>query len=172
MQNASVRMMGAALIALIVTVMPALALTSAAAPNHHVGDAVFWAWVASGALLAVGTVTVTYRFQPQGTTTPVNSTTAPTAIQALGFNALAAVVEFSVTGDTTAAVIHNWGLGANAPTLFQPWVDLWQTTAGTGIPQMQVDVSNTNQVLLTKAAANGTAGSWVVVLNRPHSIVM
>lgn len=180
MLNASVRFMSAALIALILCALPALALENATPPTDRItasqtdtptqSRALTWIVLAVSLGIA-GTVTVTYNFLPQGTTTPVSSTVAPTLIQALGFNSLAAVVEMSTSADSTATITHNWGQSTNQVTLRQPWISAYQTAGGTGIPVVTFSVANTNAVVMGKATTDGATGTWVVILQRPNTIV-
>jgi hypothetical protein len=162
----------AALIALALILLPALALatTSAYTAQHGHTDSIVLAILSGAAALGLIGSTVTYRFQPQGTTVAVSSTTAPTAIQAAGFNGLQAIVGMA-DADTSATITHNWGKSTNDVTLLYPWVSLYAQVSGTIFPQLAVDVSNTNAVVITKTTGVGSAGTYVVRLERPHSIV-
>lgn len=159
----------AALIALAVILLPALALaTSAALPAEHGG---------SGGLLTVlsliglvGVVTVTYNFQPAGTHVAVSSTVAPTASQARHFNSIGVLLEMA-EADTTATLTHNWGIVANERNQYQPWISWYAKTSGTALPFLSFDVSATNAVTVTKGAASGASGSFVVLLQRPNTLV-
>jgi hypothetical protein len=160
----------AALIALAVILLPALALATIDATIEPSGGhgALLLALSALG--LLVGAVTITYNFQPSGTHVPVSSTTAPTAAQARHFNSIAALVTYA-EADTTATVTHNWGMTAAEAQQYQPWVSIYTVTSGTAVPLFSINVANTNAVVVDKTAANGTSGSFCVILQRPNSIV-
>lgn len=159
---------GAALLALLVMLLPALA------------HAQHWRLVREDwrrplrRLISVleselGTVTVTYAFLPNGTTVAVSSTTAPTAAQAALLNSITAVVIYP-DGDTTATLTHNFALTAADVTLNRPWISYYvSNTAGTAIPVFSV--ANTNAVVMTKTSGTSSGSTFVVILQRPHSMI-
>jgi hypothetical protein len=107
--------------------------------------------------------TVTYAY-------PVSGTTAPTATQSAAVNSLTAQVNFG-DGDTTATVTHNWGLTTAQANNQWPWVDYYWQNPGTATCTLQIALTNTNAITVTKSNTSvGTGGTICVVLQRPHSI--
>lgn len=158
----------AALLALALFLLPALVFATTTAIDRPEHGSML---IAISLCVGFGIVgVVTYKFQTQGTTVLTSSTIAPTAIQALGFNSLVAEVGLA-DADTTATITHNWGLSSNAASLFQPWVTVYASTSGTIYPQLAFSVANTNAVVVSKTTGVGSAGTYIVTLQRPNSIV-
>lgn len=120
------------------------------------------AWASALALVAGSTVTYVY---------PVAGATAPTAIQALAANALTATIQMLGT-DTTAVVTHNWGIAAAELARLFPIPILYQSSGqGTVAPVVQIGLTDSNSVTLTKASVTGSQGTFTIVILRPHSMV-
>jgi hypothetical protein len=169
MLNALKVFRSAALVALAVILLPALATANThALPAESGGHGALIMALSLVGLL--GAVVVTYNFQPAGTHVAVSSTVAPTASQARHFNSIGVLVTMA-EGDTTATLTHNWGIVANERGQYQPWISLYTLTEGTARPVLTFDLSGTNAVVLNKTAVNGTSGSWVVLLQRPNTLV-
>ena len=152
--------LGALLAALFLAVVPACALT--------VGSHGAWTFTIGSLLGLAGVVTVTYGW-------PVQGTTPPTAAQASQCNIQTAKV-FMDVGDTQAVFTHNWGqnngaLAASFPTYLFPIVmaRLDVAPAVSFVTALTFDISNTNIVTINKLA--GSAGTFVVTLFRPHTII-
>jgi hypothetical protein len=155
---------GALLATLCALAWPAMA---ASGPHAHHDPALFWGLALFTGI--AGAVTVTYAFVPNGTTVPVSGTVAPTAAQAALLNSITATVNYP-DGDTTATLTHNWGFTANDVSANKPWINWYiQNTQGTGIPVF--NISNTNAVVMTKSSGTGTGSTFIVILQRPHSII-
>jgi len=102
---------------------------------------------------------------------PVSGTTAPTAAQAARANSLTAQVNFA-DGDTVATVTHNWQLSAANLAKQYPFVQWYWQTAGTAVCTLQVALTNSVAVTVTKlSTAAGTGGTLCVVLQRPYSTI-
>jgi hypothetical protein len=160
----------AALIALAVILLPALAYpnTLNAVPAESGGHGALI--IALSLVGLLGAVTITYNFQPAGTHVAVSSTTAPTAAQARFFNSIGVLLEMAET-DTTGTITHNWEIVANERGQYQPWLSWYTLTAGTALPFLSFSVAGTNAVTVTKTSASGTSGSFVVLLQRPNTLV-
>ena len=162
---------GAALVALLVTVLPALA-------HKQHWNVIREDWrrplrLVFGVLTEeLGVVTVTYYIR--GGNVVINgSTTVPTATQANQVMKQSAIVQFGADADIDASFTHNWGLDISAPGFFEPEVfiaALSQTTAGTWMPCFTFDWTNTNVLAIHKLSFLNTAGKYVVTLRRPHSM--
>ena len=175
-------LIGAAVLLALVLLVPAFALSTAPssynpynhgavldrqlppapaqAPVRHTGSRVF---LLLASLTALAGVTVTYAY-------PVTGTVAPTVAQARHCNALTAKVVFA-DGDTTATITHNWQESTTALAELSPWCRVYNDTLGTALPYLSFVLTDSVSVALLKAAGNGTGGTFVVILERPHSIV-
>jgi hypothetical protein len=118
-----------------------------------------------------GVVTVTYCW-PGGATG--NTTTAPAAAAASAVNTQTVKVAMA-DSDTSAVIVHNWGLPASFPSFLFPIITYYQDTIGVGpstdLPTLTFDLSNTNQVTITKLNAVGSGGTYRVFLSRPASLI-
>lgn len=102
---------------------------------------------------------------------PVAGTTAPTVAQALSANAVTATVAM-LDADTTATITHNWQLSvAQLANLF-PLVSYYVSSKGTAMPILQVALTNSVSVTLTKTTDAGGGGTYTFALLRPHSIII
>lgn len=110
--------------------------------------------------------TTNYFFQQAGSYI-ANGTVAPTATQANFFNTLKCQV-VAADADTTATLTHNWNLSAAAQANFEPLINMYLQVAGTAYPIASFSIS-TNAVTLTKSTAAGGGGTYIVILQRPHS---
>jgi len=112
--------------------------------------------------------TVTYAF-------PVAGTTPPTAAQAFNCNSLTANVTF-LDADTTALITHNWGLTTAQLNNLWPWADFYPSALGTATVAIYMSLALTNSVAVTlnkatTGAGTGVGATWVVILERPHSMI-
>ncbi len=118
-----------------------------------------------------GTAVITYCW-PGGPTG--RTITAPTPSAAAGVTEMTVIVSMA-DADTSAVVVHNWGLPASFPSFLFPLVTYTQDTIGVGpstdLATLTFDLTNTNQVTITKVNALGSGGSFRVFLSRPHSLI-
>ena len=124
----------------------------------HTAKLVLW----SVSTLAFGTTVIQ--------TWPIAGT-FPTAAQAFNFNTQISRVVFA-DADTTATLTHNWGISAAQLAAFFPLIDYYAQnvgTTGTTLPQLTFALTDSNTVTITKTAATGSGGTFVVTLNRPYS---
>lgn len=112
----------------------------------------------------LGAITVTYYARGGGVLINA-STTAPTATQASQLQTQSAIVAFGATADAQARFTHNWGFDNSAPIYQQPQLEFYQTLGGTYMPSITFDISNTNVVLINKAATDAPA-TIVVTLRK------
>lgn len=123
-------------------------------------------WLVLGlAGMIAGAVTVTYAY-------PVAGTVAPTVAQAAAENMLTATVVIGADTDTTTLVTHNWQL--TTAQLANNWpVVIGPTPNVIGTAQCTIAVVLTNSVAITLNKGNvaGSAGTYIVTLLRPHSII-
>jgi len=163
------KFIGAALFALLLSVTPALAITSHSL--HHISGVAIA--ISMAGLGLCGTVVVTYAENLNAARAAVGffpgGTTAPTAGQAAQMNSLGATV-FMADTDTTAIVIHNWLLTAAQVAALEPWIVWWWTSAGTTLLGMNFTSSSTN-VIVTKASGTGSGGTFNVILQNPNSLI-
>ncbi len=164
---------GAALLvlALLALAMPALAFTQHRVMIRKRGFPRFnWLNIARFMASELGT-TITYCW-PGGPTG--NTTTAPTAAAASMVTEQTVKVAMGDT-ETSAVIVHNWGLPASAPSFLFPLVAYYQDTIGVGpstdLATLTFDLTNTNQVTITKLNGVGTGGTFRVFLARPHSLI-
>lgn len=115
------------------------------------------------AVFVLGTVTVTYAY-------PVSGTTPPTSAQAVNSNLLTATVN-AADGDTTWTITHNWGLSAAQLANLWPLVHVYVQVSGTAGPLITAALTNSNVVTFGKSSSAGTGGTYVVELQRPHSLI-
>jgi hypothetical protein len=162
---------GAALVALLVTVLPALAHK-----QHWNVIREDWRYplrLVFGVLSEeLGAVTVTY-FIRGGNTVINGSTTGPTTSQAAQLVKQAAVVVFGVVADIQALFTHNWGLDLSAGTFYEPEI-IWEpisTTGNTAWPLITFWRVNSNVVSVNKLVSD-TAVTGLVTLRKPHSTGM
>lgn len=128
-------------------------------------------------LLGIGaTVSLTYLTPSLGPgvspSITLGGTVPPTAAQAANINVL--VVEASTAdGDTSIALVHNWGLSAADLAAGYPLASAMLDTSGTATPVLtgRVTGSAANTLTITKASAAGSGGTIVFHLQRPHTIV-
>lgn len=109
--------------------------------------------------------TITYAY-------PVAGTTAPTALQALGCNAVTATLTWS-DSETSAAIVHNFKLStAQLANLF-PFVQIYVRSDSTGTLQpttgYTVALTDSSTVTIGKTTVVGTQGSLTIVIMRPMS---
>jgi hypothetical protein len=118
--------------------------------------------LAYGIFLALaGTVTYAY---------PVAGATAPTAVQSATASVVTATIAMA-DGDSSVAVVHNWGLTAAQLAALFPFIELRRTAQGaTPIVTLAV-ATDGNTVTISKGTAAGSAFTGVVVIQRPHSIL-
>lgn len=162
---------GAALVALLVTVLPALAHK-----QHWNVIREDWRYplrLVFGILSEeLGAVTVTYYLR--GGNTVINgSVTGPTTSQAAQLVKQAAVVVFGVVADIQALFTHNWGLDLSAGTFYEPEI-IWEpisTTGNTAWPLITFWRVNSNVVSVNKLVSD-TATTGLVTLRKPHSMGM
>lgn len=115
--------------------------------------------------LIAGAVTVTYAY-------PVAGTVAPTVAQAAAENMLTATVVIGADTDTTALVTHNWQLTTaqlanNWPIVIGPTPNV----VGTAYCSIAVVLTNSVAITLNKGNVAGSAGTYLITLLRPHSII-
>lgn len=104
----------------------------------------------------------------------LNSTTPPTGAQA----SLAPEIIITVgmlLADTVATVTHNFGLGASAPSFYDPQVvgPVWingPLGGGTNVPLVTFSWPNTNTIQINKLGVAGTDGTFIIYARRPHSL--
>lgn len=165
--HTKLKLIGAALVALAITLLPALAFTIHSTHAHGIAS------LLAVLTLGVAGVTVTYAENLNAPRNAVGNfiggNTAPTAAQAANLNSLVSTVVFIDT-DTTATIIHNWGLNAAQLLAGQPWISSYWSVLGTVPVQVSFAVSNTN-VIITKASAAGSNGTLVVILENPNSLI-
>ena len=101
---------------------------------------------------------------------PVAGASAPTAAKAARFNLLTATVNMA-DGDTTATITHNWRLSTAKLAKLFPLVTVYAAVAGTAAAILSVALTDSLTVTLTKVSAAGSGGTFVVILQRPHTIV-
>jgi len=160
---------GAALVALLVTLLPALA----AHKQHWILVREAWRYPLRLVLLGLSEELGSSLLY----TTPIIGTpsaTAITAAQASQVNTQIAQVTLA-DNDTVATFVHNWGLPASFPTFGYPEI-LWYWLSQTASPNsfqtaLTFGITNTNQVTINKTGVHtGSGGVLQVVLRRPHSI--
>ena len=105
--------------------------------------------------------TVTYQ-------NPVAGTTAPTVAQALLTNLITASVAMA-DADTTATVVHQFGLSAAQLAAGFPIVTFNFSTAGTLAVNYSVTVGATNVVIAKASTATGSGSTLEVSVMRPWS---
>lgn len=119
-----------------------------------------------------GVVVVTYCW-PGGAAG--NTLVAPTAAAASQHTTQTVKVAMADT-DTAAIIVHNWGLPASYPTFLFPICTYQQDTIGVGpstdLPTLTFDLTNTNQVTITKLNAVGSGGTFRVYLAKPHTLIL
>lgn len=103
----------------------------------------------------------------------VGSTTPPTGAQAVTVPKMTCQVNWAIA-DTQAWLTHNWGLGASAPSFYDPEITgplpiQGPVGGGTNMPFFSFDVTNTNVVKVNKLGVAGTDGTYNFILRRPHS---
>ena len=98
------------------------------------------------------------------------STVAPTAAQAATTTLLTCTVQFGDT-DTTATITHNWGLSTTQNTALFPLISVALNSTPTTANPITVGVLGTNTVTILKASLTGSAGTVIVNLQKPHTIL-
>ncbi len=171
-------LIGAALLAVLAVVLPALVSRRFDLLRFAWGDfrsrPLAWREMWAGLADERGAVAVTY-FLRNGNGLLINgAATPPTAIQASGVYVQKALISFADT-DTQALFTHNWGLDVSAPTYFDPEilgiVQVGPAQAGqTWMPCFTFDLTNTNVVKINKLNFLGTGGTYLFGLRRPHSV--
>jgi hypothetical protein len=162
---------GAALVALLVTVLPALAHK-----QHWNVIREDWRYplrLMFGVLSEeLGVVTVTY-YCRGGNTVINGSLTGPTTSQAAQLVKQAAIVEFSVVGDiATALFTHNWGLDLSASQFGEPEILVEPISmATTAWPLFTFWRSGSNVVQINRPTTD-LPTTILVTLRKPHSLGM
>jgi len=160
---------GAALMALLVMLLPALAHI-----QHRNLIREDWRYplrLVFGVLQGtLGTIVVTYCTPILGAPT----TTAITAAQANQVHEQQAVI-FWADADTQALFTHNWGLPASFPTWLWPQVFMAKVLGSAADSSFATlftfGLTNTNSVSITKFGNGaGSGGTYNVWIRRPHSI--
>jgi hypothetical protein len=160
--------LGAALLALLVMLLPALAHKE----HWNVIRESWWyplrrvfGFVAE----ELGAITTAYWTRGAGVMIRGSATPA-TATQAQQVTMQKALITFGVLGDAQATFTHNWGLDISAPEFHDPEIlwDLISTGLTTYTPLVTFDRSNTNVVYVNKTGGDGCVIN--VTLRRPHSL--
>lgn len=136
-----------------------------AAFNHAVTDHLTARSLAGLSMLftLVGATTVIQTWPIAGT--------FPTSAQAVNFNTQISRV-IMADADTTATLTHNWGISAAQLAAFFPLINYYAQnvgTNGTTLAQLTFALTDSNTVTITKTAATGSAGTFVVEMQRPYS---
>lgn len=156
---------GAALVALLVTLLPALA-------HKHHWNVIRDEWRDPLRLLfgvlaeELGAVTVTYYIRNGSTVAIAGSTTGPTSSQAQQCNKMSAVVVFGVTADAQALFTHNWGLDRSAGFFAEPLMQIEPQSTTTYWPLLTFDRTNTNVFKINKPATDAPT-TLLVTLRLP-----
>lgn len=103
---------------------------------------------------------------------PVSGTTPPTVAQARSASILVAEVS-AADGDTSTPITHNWQLSSAELAKFYPVVSI---RPGTGMASTLsittlVALTDSVSVTFTKPTTAGSAGTWIVTLIRPHTLI-
>lgn len=101
---------------------------------------------------------------------PVTTATGPTVAQAMNCNMVVAEV-VCTDADTTAVITHNWQTSTANLAFFFPIIQYYIGTAGTANPILSFALTNSLIVTMTKVSAAGSGGTYVVVLQRPMSMI-
>lgn len=116
-----------------------------------------------------GAVTLTYQY-------PVAGIVAPLPVNfPNGYNTVRGTVAATADGDTTAAVVHNFGLSVGALALGQPEVQLIPLKTQFYTSVWIAVYTDGNTVTLTKGTGGGSgvAGAQLgFAIRRPHSIAI
>lgn len=159
---------GAVLLALLATLLPALAHK-----EHWNVIRESWRLPMARALNVLteelGAVTVAYYVR--GGVTRINgSATPPTAAQASEVQKQSAIIVFGTADDVLGLFTHNWGLDASAPTYQSPEIEMEPISfATTSWPLMTFWRGNTNVVQVMRRAGD-IPTTVMVTLHRPHSV--
>ncbi len=148
-------------IALVLLIVPAMIVGAHYWQHYTLSQALNV--VSIVALGLAGVVTVTYE-------RPVQGTTAPTAAQSANCNMVTAQVFMDQT-DTTAVVVHNFGISTTDLAQLFPVPVVYYRNANTAPVVVSIDISNTNQITITKVSANGSQGTFNVIILRPNTII-
>lgn len=107
--------------------------------------------------------TITYAY-------PVAGTTPPTALQALGCNAVTATVNWS-DSEVSAVITHNFKLSAAQLANLFPLVQvvLLGGSTTTLAPVITVTLTDSSTVTIGKTTVVGTQGTLLVTIMRPMS---
>jgi hypothetical protein len=147
-----------------IAVIAALAVAGAALAVHaHASPAHLITWLTGYSILFGSTVTYLK---------PNTGATAPTAAQ-VSVSTLNTVVAQVVCSDadTTATITHNLGVSLADLALGFPRLTVYCTGAGT-FPVTLAFAQTVNTITVTKpSTAAGSAATWVVIIDRPHSFV-
>jgi len=108
-------------------------------------------------------VTVTYAY-------PVAGVTPPTAAQAKKCNTITATVAIGADTDTSFVMTHNWGLSTAQLAFNFPLVTITPNVVGTAVCTIAAVLTNSNIVTFSKGNVAGSAGTYIVVLQRPCSL--
>lgn len=162
------------MLALLVLCLPAFALATNSANHHSQGLSLALGITVAvlGAGMVFGTVALTYLTPNVNGGPTLGGTVPPTATQAANFSTLA-VQASTADGDTSIAIVHNWGLSTADLAAGYP-VTIWTLdTAGTAVPVLTgfKAGSAANTLTITKASAAGSGGTILFTLARPHTIV-
>ena len=148
-------------IAFLLLIVPAMAVGAHYWPQHFLPVALNVLSIVGFGL--AGVVVVTYE-------RPVVGLTAPTVAQAANCNMVNAVVFMDQT-DTSAVVVHNFGISATDLAQLFPVPIVYYRNANTAPVAVSIDISNTNQITITKISANGSQGTFNVIIMRPNTII-
>jgi hypothetical protein len=114
---------------------------------------------------AFGAFTISYLKPNTGFTAP---TAAQVSVSTL--NTVVAQVAFA-DADTTGTITHNLGVSLADLALGFPRLTTYLTSGGT-FPVTLAYAQTVNTITITKpSTAVGSAGTWVVIIDRPHSFV-
>jgi hypothetical protein len=157
---------GAALLMALLFALPALDKLN----FKPFGDRIRRRWSLREFLVSeLGAVSVTYSFAGGNGMVLLNTTTAPTAIQAQQCYKQSAKIVFGVTADAQALFTHNWGLSASDPGFNNPEILVDPISTTTYWPLLTFDRTNTNVLAINKPATDGPT-TIIVTIRRPHSI--
>jgi hypothetical protein len=159
---------GAALVALLVTVLPALAHK-----QHWNVIREDWRYplrLVFGVLSEeLGAVTVAY-FVRGGGVVINNSQTPPTQTQAQQVMKQSAVCVFGTVDDVLALFTHNWGLDGSAAPWYEPEILVEPISTGTTSWPMITFWRHTTNVLYVMKRAGDKETTVQITLRRPHSM--
>lgn len=123
-------------------------------------------WVELGSMAALfGVVTVTYLKPATGTVAPTAAQVSPSTLNTVVAQLVCA------DADTTATITHNLNILIADQNLGFPRITAYLNGAGT-FPVSLAFTQGTNSITVAKpSTAAGSAGTWVVIIDRPHSFI-